>query len=405
MLSAAFSASETAFTSLSLVQKRHLKQDRSRAGRMAYKLCCRADSLITTVLVGNNIVNIAESALVTSLVIQRFGNVYVALATGILTVAILVFGEITPKQFALVHNTGVAKAMAYPLRWAEILLFPLVRLFVLVSRLLTALFTRKKEGGDLSVDALFDVIDVAKDEGVVDPYEQDLVQRVLHFSQTSVKSIMTHRTRVYSVEERATVGECFASVVGSGFSRIPVYRDNPENIVGVVLTRDLEKKVVARETAVPVSDLMIKPIFIPESMKADELFRHFKRHKLQMAVVLDEYGGLSGVVSMEDVSEQLLGEIYDEHESGLPERIEPAPGGGGAFTVMCDVSFREFIDEFGFKVDNASSYSTLASYILERAGVIPQAGDRIDTPLGRFTVTQIKGRRLETADFVPASID
>jgi putative hemolysin len=404
ILSGMFSAAETAFTSLSLIQKKKLEQDKSPAGKMAYRLCQKPESLITTVLVGNNIVNISESALVTSVVISIFGNAYVAAATGVLTVMILIFGEITPKQLALASNIQIAKFMAFPLRFFEVILFPVVWLFVRISKLITSIFS-KKRSDDLSVDALFDVIDVAKDEGVVDSYEQDLVQRVLHFNETNVKAIMTHRTEVFSVEEKETLDQVLPQIVEIGYSRIPVYQDTPENIVGVLLVRDLMKDMLAGKKDSPVSELMVQPTFIPESMKVDELFRHFKKNKLQIAVVLDEYGGLSGVVSMEDVTEQLLGEIYDEHETGLAERILPNKSEKGVFTVMCEVSFQEFLDEFGFKIENVEGYSTVASYILDQAGYIPETGAEIDTPLGKFTVTGIKGHRLESADFTPALVD
>lgn len=405
VLSAAFSASETAFTSLSMIQKKRLEQDRSAMGKMAYGICHKPDDLITTVLVGNNIVNIAESALVTSFVIDLFGNEFVAIATGILTVVILIFGEIFPKQFALNHNIGVAKVMSFPLRFFQIILFPVVWLFVKISKLFTALFSKHKRDNDLSVDALFDVIDVAKDEGVVDSYEQDLVQRVLHFNETNVKAIMTHRTEVFSVEAGQTVRQVFPQIVERKYSRIPVYQDTHENIVGVLLVRDIQKCLINDHSDRLVSELMVTPAFIPESMKVDELFRHFKKNKLQMAVVLDEYGGLSGVVSMEDVTEQLLGEIYDEYETGMAERIVPNPVEKGVFTVICEVSFQEFLDEFGFKSENTEGYSTVASYILDQAGFIPKIGTEVSTPLGKFTVTGIKGHKLERADFIPVSVD
>lgn len=403
-LSGAFSASETAFTSLSLVQKKKLEQSRRRRDKMAFKLCQNPEALMTAVLVGNNIVNIAVSSIVTAMVIDLYSNAYVALGTGILTIVVLIFGEITPKQLAMSFNFQIASLMAFPLRWVEILLFPVIWLFERISRMITSLFSSGK-GSALSVDALFDVIDVAKDEGVVDSYEQDLVQRVLHFNETSVKSIMTHRTEVFSVESALTLRQAFPQIVQSGYSRIPVYSESPENIVGVLLVRDILRDIVDDKMDYVISELMVTPDYIPETMRVNELFWRFKSGKLQIAVVLDEYGGLAGVVSMEDVAEQLLGEIYDEHESGLAERIVPSKKGNGSYTVMCDVSFREFLDEFGFKVENPEEYSTVASYLLDKAGRIPESGDVIDTPLGEFVVTGIKGHRLETADFTPASVD
>lgn len=404
VLSACFSASETAYTSLSLIQKKKLEQGRKLSHRVAYRLCQNPQALITTILVGNNIVNLSVSSLVTAMVIEAYGNAYVAFGTGILTLVVLVFGEIVPKQTALSLNMKIACLTAVPLLFFETVLFPVVRLFEYLMQAVTRLFERDKSG-DLSVDALFDVIDVAKDEGVVDPYEQALVQRVLHFNETTVKAIMTHRTDVFSVPSDVPLQDVFGRIVDSGYSRIPVYDGTPENIVGVLLVREILRDIVEKKMQTPVGKLMLKADYIPESMKVDELFRHFKQSKLQIAVVLDEYGGLAGVVSMEDVVEQLLGELYDEHESGQAERIVSIDPEGGSYTVLCEVSFREFLDQMGIKSDNAEGYSTLASYILDIAGHIPSEGEEIRTPLGTFTLTGVSGHRMERARFTPASIE
>lgn len=397
-LSAGFSATETAFTSLSLLQKKKLEGLKSRGAKRALKLCEKPDNLITTILVGNNIVNIGASALVTQMVIEFYGNQYVAIGSGVLTFVVLLFGEITPKQLALNFNVKIACITAIPVWLFGLVLTPVVWFFKSFSALVTHII-KKGDDNALSIDALFDVLDVAKQEGVVDSYEQDLVQRALHFDEVSVKSIMTHRKQVFSLDQNLKLSDAIGLISKSNFSRIPIYDETPENIIGVVIFKNLIKALLSNKGDKTLATFVHKPFFISENMKVDELFRLFKSNKLQLAIVLDEYGGLSGVVTMEDVSEQLLGELYDEHESGLSERIVPKPN-TKAFIVKCETSFQEFLDEFDLTIED-NHFNTVAAYLLEKAGHILMEDEILDTEFGKFTITKVKGLKLETADFLP----
>ncbi|MDX9934693.1 MAG: hemolysin family protein, partial [Sphaerochaetaceae bacterium] len=294
VLSAFFSASETAFTSLSFLQIRMLETSKGRLGKQTAILAKQSDVLLTTILIGNNIVNLSASALTTSYAISIGGSTAIGIATGILTFVILLFGEIAPKQLAIAHNTTVAKIATYPIRFFIIVLYPIVFVVKHISSLFTRFFT-KKQKEKLSVDSLMHVVDVAEDEGIVDEYETSLVQRVLHFSEATVKSIMTHRTDVFSIPTNLTLEEAFPPVVNSGFSRIPVYEETPENITGILLIRDMLAAVVSGRVEETVSNFMLPPIFVPETRKVDDMLFQFKKDKLQIAVVLDEYGGLSGI--------------------------------------------------------------------------------------------------------------
>ncbi len=405
LLSAVFSATETAYTSLSFVQLKTLENRKKRSSKLAYKLSQNRDALLTTVLVGNNVVNISASALVTTFAIEHFSSQAVGYATGILTLVILIFGEITPKQLALTHNMKIAVFMAYPLRFISLLMFPVVWLLRQFSSLITRLFASHTEPA-ITTEGVMHMVDAAEDEGLVDQYESDLMQRAIHFSDTQVRTIMTHRTNVFCISDELTIRDAFPSIVKSGFSRVPVFHGSAENIIGIVLVRDILRAQLEKRMDKSISTILRKPIFVPEQMHLDDVFFLFKKDKLQQAIVLDEYGGFSGVVTMEDVAEQLFGELYDEHERRFPDRIVEREQMPGTFLVMADTPFQQFIDELDLSADyQKQRTSTVAAYVLELTGDIPQEGDVVQSSLGTFRIISMKGNRMEAVEFSPTIDD
>ncbi|MDY0371802.1 MAG: hemolysin family protein [Sphaerochaetaceae bacterium] len=396
--SAFFSASETAFTSLSFLQVRTLETEKKRTSRLAASLAKNPDLLLTTILIGNNIVNLTASALTTTFAISLWGNKAIGFATGILTLLILIFGEITPKHLAITYNTEMAKFAAYPIRGLTFVLFPVVKIVRWLSSLITRIFGQK-QGGALSLESFMHVVDVAEDEGIVDQYESSLVQRVLHFSEAPVKSIMTHRTEVFSLPDTISLKEAFPPIVASGYSRIPIYQETPENIVGILLVRDALAAEVEGKQDEPVSQFIHTPIFVPETRKLDDMLFQFQQEKLQIAVVLDEYGGLSGIVSMEDIVEQLFGEIYDEHETGELLRIKTEAN--GTYLIKADTTMHQIKDELSLHIDRNDLSCTLAAFLIEQMGSIPIPGEKIELPFGIFTIVSMKGKRIESVRLKP----
>lgn len=398
ILSAFFSGSETAYTSLSFLQIRELETDRRRSSRAAANLAKTPDMLLTTILIGNNIVNLTASALTTTLAISIWGNTAISIATGVLTFLILIFGEITPKHLSITYNMAMARFSAFPIRLLSIVLYPLIIVVRWLSSLITRLFAEEKKSS-LSLEGLMHVVDVAENEGIVDEYETNLVQRVLHFSEAPVKSIMTHRTEVFSIPDTISLHDAFGQIVANGFSRIPVYHESPENITGILLVRDVLAAEVDGRTNEPVSQFTHTPIFVPETRKVDDMLFQFQRGKLQIAVVLDEYGGLSGIVSMEDIVEQLFGEIYDEHETGELLRIRSEAS--GTYLIKADTSMQQVKDELDLAISRTDLSCTLAAFLIEHLGTIPIVGEKITLPFGVFTIVSMKGKRIESARLLP----
>lgn len=392
VFSAFFSSSETAFTSLSFLQIRMLEEEKKRTSKLAASLAKQPDMLITTILIGNNIVNVSASALTTTYVISLWGNTAVGIGTGILTLLILIFGEITPKQLAINNNLAMVRFVAYPIKFFTIILFPVGIAIQWVGSLITRLFPAQQQGS-LSRESLKHVVNVAEDEGIVEKYETSLVERVLHFGETTVKSIMTHRTQVFSISDDMTLREAFPSIIASGYSRIPIYHESPENITGILLLRNALAAAVDGRFDEPVSNFTVQPTFVPETKKVDEMLFQMKREKLQIAVVLDEYGGLSGIVTMEDIVEQLFGEIYDEHEPEKRDRI--AAEGPHTYLIKADTSMQEIKDELELPIEGEDLSCTVAAFIIEQLGAIPNVGDVIEFPFGTCTVVLMQGKRID----------
>lgn len=404
-LSAMFSATETAFTSLSLIQHRTLQNKRSRSSRMAYALSQKNDVLLTTVLVGNNVVNISASALVTTYAIEFFSNRAVGYATGLLTLVILIFGEIAPKQIAMSHNMKIATFMAYPIKILTIVLFPVIWLLIRFSHLITRIFAKNTDPA-ITAEGVRHMVGAAEDYGLVDQYESDLMQRAIQFSETQVKTIMSHRTSVFCISDELSIGEAFPSIVRSGFSRIPVYHGTSEDIIGIVLVRDILRSQLAKKQDKNITSIMLKPLFVPEQMHLDDVFYLFKKDRLQLAIVLDEYGGFSGVVTMEDVAEQLFGELYDEHERRFPDRIVEQELRPGTYLVMADTPFLQLVDELSLHYEHeGAKTSTVAAYLMSITGDIPETGDVLQSPIGTFRIMTMQGNRVAEVEFSPAIDD
>ncbi len=399
LLSAIFSGTETAFTSLTFMQEKELETQASRTGRLAARLSGQSELLLSTILIGNNLVNIGASALTTATVIQFYGNYAVGISTGLLTLVILIFAEITPKQVAIIHNETICRIMAFPMQFLVYLLYPISYLITLFSSLITKLFSGKIRYS-ISEKGILHAVHVAKKQGAVLDYETTFIQNVFRFNDVDVHTIMTHRTDVFSISEQETLQAVMPEVINSGYARIPVYGDSPEHITGILLTRDLLKYATKGEAERTVAEIIKIPIYVPESRKAHEMFDTFKENKLHMAVVLDEYGGLAGIVTMEDVIEELFGELYDEHEEGMEERILDL--GNDSYRILGDTSIQQLEDVFGIDMEHSKHVGTIGGYITESLGTIPQQNEELCTSIGTFVVRKMRGNRIEIVIFHPA---
>lgn len=401
VLSAIFSGTETAFTSLSMIQKKELEKKKGRSAKVAHHLAESPDILLTTILIGNNIVNISASSITTQMAIDAFGSTYVGIATGILTIVILIFGEITPKQIAITYNMPIALFMAIPVRVLTILLFPVVWIFKAISNFVTRIFCH--DGMEqMSKEGIMHVLDVAEDEGLVEEYETDLVEKVFNFGDTLARAIMTHQSDVFMLPESDSIDDRYEEIVLSRFSRIPVYGEKKNDITGIILLRDVVRAKLEGKGINSLKSIARKPVFVPDLIHVDDLYRKFQSQRLQLAIVLDEYGDFAGVVTMEDVAEELFGEMYDEHdEMGERERVRKVDGSENEYIVQADTPFWEFLSYVEAELDEGGEkFDTVASYLMFLSERILNLEDTVSSPIGDFTITSMKGMRILEVRFV-----
>ena len=393
ILSAIFSATETAFISLSIVQIEECAAKHGRKGKRVKKLLENTNTLLTTILIGNNLVNISASAIATHVTIEKFGSKSIGITTGILTLVILIFAEVTPKQIAIMHNEQISLCMSSFIRFLEIVLFPVIKLIGFISSLLTRLF-QKEQKESISMDSILHMIRLAEHEGVVESYESKMVKNVFRFNDTPIQAIMTHRREVFSLDRTLTLRVAIDSIIEKGFSRIPVYHENPEDIVGIVLLKDVISSLAKNDTERQLKEIMVKPLFASGNRKVNELFTLFKSEKLNIAVIVDGYGGLLGIVTMEDITEELFGELYDENEEKGMEKITKIDD--TAYRILGDTPVQFFNDRFESSIPYSKNARTLAGYLVEYLGNIPVQGQKIKTPFGDFTIESVLHNRINS---------
>ncbi len=400
-LSALFSATETAFTSLSFYQIRDLK-NRGYRGHIVYKLSKNPDILLTTILAGNNLVNIAASAIATTLAISLWGSHTIGYATGVLTLVVLLFAEITPKQIAIVKSQEIALFMAPIIQVLSWISYPIIKAIGWISQILSRIIIGKSNQQSISLDGLAHFMGEAKDQGVLDENESSIIQGALRFNSTQVRGIMTHRTHVFSISDTETLASVYPKIIESKYSRIPVYHEEKEeHIVGILLLHTLLETMSKEDNSQKIENILEKPLFIPESTSLQEAFSMFQQERMNMAVVLDEFGGLAGVVTVEDIIEEFFGEIYDEHEQFRSARIIPHES--GTFTVAGDITVGEFSDYFSISLDTDKHINTLGGVLLEKLDHIPVRGEREELPWGICEIKEVKENRITSFIFTPLS--
>lgn len=398
IISGFFSSVETAYTSLSPGQISAMAVNRGKRGRLVKRLTDRPDILLTTLLIGNNLANIGASALTTTMTIRIFGNVYIAAASGILTLIVLVFCEVSPKQIALVTNESLSLKSARIILLLSWILRPFIWMITAVSGTITYLFAGKHRN-ELTLEHLLHHVKAAEGEGVVESYEEEMVRNVFRINDTPIEAIMTHRTDLFSISESTTVREALDRFIESGHTRAPVLKEDLEHVIGIVT---LFKLVSALKESpdLPMSRIASNPYLVPGTMKAHELFFRLKREPIHMAVVIDEYGGLDGVVTREDVMEEIFGELYDERQEQGVSPIDKNPD--GSWIIQGDADFYDVIDVLGLDLEHDSRTHTIGGYLLEKMEHIPKPGTGIALEEGVYTVLETQRQRIVSVRFQPS---
>lgn len=388
ILSGYFSATETAFSSLNKTRIKYMAEKGSKRAKRTLQLADNYDKLIATILIGNNIVNITTASIGTLLFVDLMGQELGAtVSTVVVTIVVLIFGEITPKSIAKDYPERFAMFSA-PMIGALLWLFtPLNFLFSLWKKLVALLFHSDEED-KMSQEELLLLLEEVEQEGAIDKSEGTLLRNAVEFGDLEVQSILTHRVDLEAVEVNATKEEIAAKFTETRFSRLLVYEETIDKIVGVLHLKDFYDGMGINPK--PLREIMTPPLFIHQTEKLDDLLQLLKSSKSHIAVVIDEYGGTLGIVTMEDILEELVGEIWDEHD----EVEEPFRQlSENTYLVDCTVTLDDFCDFFDVKSDSESV--SLGGWIMDQMQRIPEKGDQFTYENLTITATEIDDHRIE----------
>ncbi|MDD1692168.1 MAG: hemolysin family protein [Methanoregula sp.] len=392
ILSAFFSSSEVALISITRAKARTLVNEGKPGSKAVAALKESPEHLLITILIGNNIVNVAAATLATSLAIKTFGDIGVGIATFFVVIVLLVFGEIGPKIYAARASDSFALGVAPVVLFLSRIFSPLIWLVEKVS----PTFGIGKEAGEASVteEEIKEWIDVGKEDGTIEQGEQEMLYSVLEFADTTAREIMTPRVDVTLMEDTVTFEEAIRIFNETGFSRIPVYHDHMDNITGILNVKDVFSAMVSHRRDSTIKEVMYDPMFIPETKKIDDLLKELQVHRVQMAIVIDEYSSFVGIATVEDILEEIVGDIMDEFDKEEPEIQNISEG---VFVVDAQMWVEDINERMEIELPVDESYETVGGLIIDRLGHIPlHPGEKVEINEGKITlvVMQMHGRRI-----------
>jgi putative hemolysin len=392
LLSAFFSSSEVALISITKARVRTLVNDNKPGAMVLATLKENPDHFLITILIGNTIMNIAAAAIATAIAISVFGSIGVGIATGFVVIVLLIFGEIGPKIYATRAPDAFPRAVAPIILFLSHILSPVIWV---VDRLSPSLGAgRDAAEPAVTEEEIKEWIDVGKEEGTIEQDEKEMLYSVLEFGDTTAREIMTPRVDVILMEDTSGIGEAIRIFNETGFSRIPVYHDQIDNITGILNVKDVFSAMVSKRKDLSIKEIMYDPTFVPETKKIDELLKELQVHRVQIAIVIDEYSSFVGIVTVEDILEELVGEIMDEYDKEEPEVQTISEG---VYVLDAQMWVDDINDELGLGLPMDESYETVGGLLIDRLGHIPQhPGEKVEIEAGRITlvVMQMHGRRI-----------
>lgn len=392
-LSAFFSASETAYTTVNKIRLQNYVDAGSKKAKTALFIAENYDRTLTTILIGNNIVNIGASSIATLLFVKLFGPSGAAISTAVMTILILIFGEVLPKSFAKESSEKFALAFSRPLRILMTLFWPVVFLFIQLKKVAKHISPIKEEETPIVTEQeLKFIVESIEDEGVLEKQESELVQHALEFDEKTVQEVLTPRVDMTTLDIEDDLQTNIGLVLTERFSRIPVCRGTSDRIIGILHTKDLLEALV-RGDAIDLASMVQPAFFVYKTKKLSSLLADFKRNKTHVAIVTDDYGGTVGMVTMEDLLEELVGDIWDEDEEIIRDfvRIDSQH-----FLISGDLTIRELFDHLDLPFSNLeSNHTSCGGWALEALGHIPQAGEAFRFKNMTLTIQEMDDQRVK----------
>lgn len=392
-----FSATETAFTSFNKIRMKNSAQDGNKRAALVIKLEDKYEKLLTGILIGNNIVNIALSSIATLYFIDLFTglvnnpeSIGSTVSTAVVTVAVLIFGEISPKVIARQNPDKTAMLFAPIINAIMLILTPLTLVFGAWSNLMVKLF-RSKEQITMTEEELITIVDEAEEGGALESEEGDLIRSAIEFSDVSAGDILTPRVDICAIPKDATVEEIAKTFIENSYSRLPVYGEDLDDIVGILHEKDFF--IAYHNNNKTVTKHIQKPVHVSEHIKITDLLQTLKTKKCHMAIVVDEFGGTMGIVTMEDIIEELIGDVFDEHDEVTNDYKELDDG---SFIVKCSADLDDFLEKFEIFVDDDEDLpQTVNGFVMKELETFPQVGDSFDYQNLHIEIKKISSKRVE----------
>lgn len=400
ILSAFFSMSEMTYSSCSTIRLENLMDEGNKKAKSAYYITQHFENALSAILIGNNLVNIASSSLASVLMIillgQKKADEYAWVATLVMTILVIIFGETIPKITAKKNANRYALSIAYIIRVLMIVLTPVIWIFITLVHLISMPFKERKTETteEEAVEELQSIIETAEDENVLDEERSELIQSAIDFSEISASEVMTPRIDVMAIDIDDDWNEILKIVEKSPHSRLPVYKDSVDNIIGILYLNKFLKALADSETRkADIEGLLMKPLYVYKTTKLPDVLAKLRKEKQHLAIVGDEYGGTLGIISMEDVLEEIVGDIWDDTDVVEEEVIENSEG---EFMVDGDMSIWDFLELVGINENDFDFESeTVGGWVIELNGEFPKPGDIVEYKNITAKVVKMDGRRVE----------
>ena len=385
VLSGFFSSAETSLFSISKTKAIHLAKNGGATFRLIRRMKEDPHTLLTTILIGNNLVNVAAAALATSVAMQSFPNFAIGIATGAMTFLILVFGEVFPKSIATRNNILIARMAIHPIYWLSLLFFPIIKFLNFIPWLTG----RIKKPQALTEEELMTFVEVVEEEGEIKEEEKELIHNIFEFDDTNASEIMTPRADMFVIE--ADEKPDLEKFVESGYTRFPVIEGDIDHVIGILNIKDLFLHYVTTNGETSLRKIMQPAYFVPENKKLDSLLQAFKKRKQHMAIVVDEHGGVSGLITLEDALEEIVGEITDETDKDQPQIIKIK---ADEWVVPGKSEIEDVNEKIPMNILESKDYDTFSGYVLNSIERIPK--EREEIQIGNFliTVKEMDGNRI-----------
>jgi len=391
VLSGLFSGVEAAFLSLTKIKIRRLVELKKKNANIVGQLKDDSHKLIITLLIGNNLVNIGASAIATAVAIDIFESAGVGIATGVMTFMILVFGEIIPKSLAIQHAQSICLVVARPVRFLEKILYPLIVIFNFITRKLMGRMAKGKKQPEITEEELRSFVEIGAEAGTIESDEREMIHNIFRLNDLEVREIMTPKINMQTIDGDSFLRNVLDYLTSSRRSRIPVYQGAPDKIIGIIIVRELLSKIKDQNFDIPIRDLMRPALIVPGTKKVDDLLKEMQKKIQHISIVVDEYGVVTGLVTIEDILEEIVGEIYDESDL-IEQNILKLDK--STSRVKGETSIDELNRVLKVDLEMSNGYDTISGYVLKEVGRIPNQGEKIELPEFTVHIDKVKDNRI-----------